>query len=286
MIERVVFSYFNSDEEFVNKCGFIKYSDFLFTTALATWTAAQHFKEVHMVSTSWGVEMFRELGLPVTHYNTKLDEMKDVSGFFWAFGKLLAYNEQDVPFVHVDNDVFMWDPLPKRILKAELCFQSHEPMNLDGYKYYEMLKPSFNDCPVRPQQIVDNPVTDFGYNCGICGGHRLQFFKEWIDCSRMYIFAPENQEIFFRKHKGVLVHQNLFHEQYFAASLIKMHDLRKKVKVIDPDVMKIPEKLKYTHLWGTTKRDFSMMRRVNMRLQIEDPDLHKRIVKFCKKNNI
>jgi len=286
MIERVVFSYFNSDEDFVNKCGFVKYSDFLYTTAMAIWCASRHFKEVHMVSTPWAIEMFKHIGLPVTHYNDKLKEMSRVSAFFWAYGKLLAYNEQEVPFVHIDNDVFLWDPLPKRLLKARLCFQSHEPMNLDGYKYYDMMRPCFADAPVKPQKIVDNEVTDFAYNCGICGGNDLDFFKEWIECSEQYIFAEENQEIFFRKHKGVLIHQNLFHEQYFAASLIKMHNLRKQVKVIAEDVTVIPDKLKYTHLWGTTKRDYTMMRRVNMRLQLEEPELHKRVTKFCKKNGL
>jgi len=286
MINRVVFSYFNADEEFVNKCGFVNYSDFLYTLALAVKCASRHFPEVHMVSTPWAIKMFQKIGLHVTHYNDKLKDMEDVSPFFWAYGKLLAYNEQDVPFVHIDNDVFLWEPLPKRLLKADLCFQSHEPMDLDGYKYYNMMRPCFADAPVKPKKIVDNPVTDFAYNCGICGGSNLDFFKEWIECSREYIFAEENQEIFFRKHKGVLVHQNLFHEQYFAASLIKMHNMRDRVKVIDEDVLKIPQILRYTHLWGTTKRDFTMMRRVNMRLQIEDKDLHSRVTRFCEKNKI
>ena len=286
MIEKAVFSYFNPEDSFFHRCGFSLYSDFLYTTALAVLCASRHFKEVEMVTNDWGVDMFKKIGLPVTSYSNKLNEMKDVSRFFWAYGKLLAYTEQKVPFVHLDNDVFVWDPLPRRILKADLCFQSHEPFELAGYGYYDMLKPCWNDMPVRPQKIVDNEVTDFAYNCGICGGHNLDFFKEWIECSRQYIFAEENQQNFFEKYASVMIHQNLFHEQYFAASLIKMHGMRKKVEVLDADVTKIPDKLKYTHLWGTTKKDFSMMRRVNMRLQIEDPKFHKRVTGFIKKNKI
>jgi hypothetical protein len=180
MIKKAVFSYFNPDESFGNRCGFKKFSDFLFTTALSIDCASRHFKEVQFISSDWGVDLMKELKLPITSYSNKLNEMKDVSRFFWAYGKLLAYNEQDQPFVHLDNDVFLWDTLPDRILNARLCFQSHEPFDLQGYHYYNLLKPCFEEAPVKPKVIVDNEVMDFAYNCGICGGHDLKFFREWI----------------------------------------------------------------------------------------------------------
>jgi hypothetical protein len=286
MIQRAVFSYFNPDESFSNKCGFTRFGDFLFTTALALLTAKRLFKETYMYSSDWGIDLFKKLDFPVTVYNNKLNELKNRSRYFWAYGKLLDYCDQEVPFVHIDNDVFLWEPLPQRILQANLCFQSHEPFNLAGYSYYKLLKKPWSEAPVRPQKIVDNEVKDFAYNCGICGGHNLDFFQEWRECSAEYIFAPENQEIFFKKHAKVLIHQNLFHEQYFAASLIKMHHLRKKVEVLDKDAMNISKHLKYTHLWGTTKRDLPIMKNVWMRLEKEDPALYKRINEFNMRNRL
>ena len=283
MIERAVFSYFNPEQSYLNRCGYSRFSDFLYATGLAVSLASKHFKEVVMVGTTWGNKMFRDIGLPVTRYSERIDEARKVSKWFWAYGKLLAYIDQDKPFVHIDNDVFLWDPLPPRILKAELCFQSHEPMNLVGYKYYNMLKPCFRDCPVKPIQIVENEVTDFAYNCGICGGHRLEFFKEWIECSKKYISDPRNQNMFFVKYRDVLIHQNLFHEQYFAASLIKMHGLRNKVVVIHPDAMAIPQVLRYTHLWGTAKKT-GKMRMVIIHLQRVNKPLFLRIRDYCKSN--
>ncbi len=283
MIKKAVFSYFNPDESFGNTCGFNKYSDFLFTTALSVLCASRHFKEVQFISSDWGVDVMKKLDLPITSYSNKLNEMKSVSRFFWAYGKLLAYNEQDVPFVHLDNDVFLWDPLAPKILKARLCFQSQEPMDKIGYHYYNMLRPCFEKAKVKPQVIVDNPVFDFAYNCGICGGHDLDFFKEWIKCSQQYIFAPENQKLFFEKYGNVIIHQNLFHEQYFAASLIKHHDLRGEVKVIHKDAIQCGQnhKRKFTHYWGTTKRDRGNMARVRWRLHDEDKKLYDRVDEFC-----
>ncbi len=288
MIKKAVFSYFNPDESFGNRCGFVKYSDFLFTTALSILCASRHFKEVQFISSDWALDVIKPLGLPITSYSNKLNEMKRVSKYFWAYGKLLAYNEQTKPFVHIDNDVFLFDPLPPRILKARLCFQSWEPFSQKGYHYYELLRPCFDKAPVKPQIIADNPVTDFAYNCGICGGHDLEFFKEWMKCSEEYIFAPENHDTFFKQFDKVLIHQNLFHEQYFAASLIKMHGLRPEVKVINRDAVKAGKdpRHKFTHYWGTTKTDRANMARVRLRLIDEDRDLFHRINDFCKKNNI
>lgn len=286
MIKKAVFSYFNPDESFGNKCGFVRYSDFLYTTALSVLCASRLFKEVQFFSSDWGVNIFEELKIPVTSFSNKLNEMKTVSRYFWAYGKLIAYCEQTVPFVHLDNDVFLWEPLPVEIRKAQLCFQSHEPFDAEGYKYYAMLRPCFNKAPVKPKSIVENEVTDFAYNCGICGGHNLSFFKEWKDNSEQYIFAPKNQNVFFKRFKNILIHQNLFHEQYFAACLIKKYNLRDKVVVIAKNAHDIEHRLKYTHLWGTTKKDKGMMARVRLRLMDEDPALFARVNEFCKRNNI
>jgi hypothetical protein len=288
MINRAVFSYFNPDEDFGNRCGFRTYSDFLYSTALSVLCASRHFKEVQFISSSWGVDIISQLKLPITSYSDKLNDMKSVSKYFWAWGKILAYNEQKTPFVHIDNDVFLIDPLAPRVLKARLCFQSHEPFNKEGYKYYDMLKPCFNAAPVRPQAVVDNEVTDFAYNCGICGGHDLDFFKEWQNASAEYIFAPQNQKLFFQDFEGVLIHQNLFHEQYFAASLIKKHDMRKDVEVIGVDAIAIGKdpKRRYTHLWGTTKNSRGMSAMVQVKLHDFDAELYERVYKFCKENKI
>jgi hypothetical protein len=291
MIKKAVFSYFNAEESFGNKCGFSKFSDFLFTSALSIVCASKHFPEVQIISSSWGVDLLKQFNLPVTDYSTKLNEMKKVSRFFWAYGKLLAYNEQKVPFVHLDNDVFLWEPLPKRILEAPLCFQSHEPFKQPGYGYYRKLKPCFKVAPVKPRAIMENPVYDYAYNCGICGGNDLEIFKEWIQCSAEYIFAKENEHVFFKQFAKMLIHQNLFHEQYFIACLIKKHGFRDKVEVMHKDAMKInkncvPTKPRYTHLWGTTKKDSGMMAKVRMTLYNWEPELFFALHDFCIKNKI
>ncbi len=288
MIERAVFSYFNPNNSFLNRSGYLEFEDFLHSMALAVVTASRHFPQVQVVSSSWGVDMFRQLELPVTEYSTEFDALQHVPLAFWAYGKLTAYAMQTQPFVHIDNDVFLWKSLPQRLLEAELCFQSKEFFHAPGYHYYNMLRPCWKAAPVRPQIIVDNEVTDFAYNCGICGGHRLEFFREWQRCSVQYLFAPENQSLFFRRYQAVLQHQNLFHEQYFAASLVKAHQLRDRVEVIADDVPDIREATAngYTHIWGQTKADVWIALKIKKRLQKESPSTARHIDEFVKDNKV
>lgn len=282
MITRAVFSYFNPEESFSNKAGFKNYSDFLYSMALATHLASRHFEEVQVMSSSWGVKVLKAVGIPATKYTSELDYIKGISKWFWAYGKLVAYNKQTEPFVHIDNDVFLWKPLSQRILTAELCFQSKEPMDVQNYKWYDLLRPCWDQAKVRPQIIVENSVTDFAYNCGICGGHDLSFFKEWIKCSSEYIFAPENQSIFFEDFKNVVMHQNLFHEQYFAASLIKAHRMRDRVQVISNNATDLVRDTNdgYSHLWGGIKKHDRVSKLVKARLLKESPEIYNQVSAF------
>lgn len=291
MIRKAVFSYFNAEESFGNSGGFNKFSDFLYTSALSVVCASRHFPEVQIISSSWGVDMFTQLKLPVTSYSNSLDEIKNISRFFWAYGKLIAYCEQREPFVHLDNDVFLWEPLPRRMLEASLCFQSYEPFDLPGYSHYKKLRPCFNRAKIKPQAIVDNPVYDYAYNCGICGGNDLGIFPEWKRCSAEYIFAPENQKLFFKKYAKQLIHQNLFHEQYFLASLVKKYGMRDRVQVYHEDAKRINEDLprqkpRYTHLWGTPKKESGYMAKVRMTLLYQYPEVFNNVHRFCIENKI
>ena len=284
MIERVVFSYFNQSENTRFFAGYSNWQDFFMTTCLAIEMASRHFPEVHMVGTRWSNDLFKQVEVPVTNYNDKLEEMKGISQYWWARGKMVAYTLQEKPFVHIDNDVLLWKPLPQRVLEAELCFQSFEPHNQSGYGYYNLLKKStWSKAIVRPDIILNNEVTDYSYNCGICGGHYLNIFKLWLSLSAEYIFAPENQKLFFETARQDLIHQNLIHEQYFISSLVKALGLRDRVEVIAENVNDIPTVTGdgYTHLWGTSKKERRYMSRVAKRLERENSQLYKRVIDFC-----
>ena len=274
MIRKAVFSYFNNTGV-TNTSGFSSFEDMVYSTALAVMTAKKQFPRVEFITNDFGVRLVKALGLPVD-VSTLLNKMDDVSPYFWAYGKVLAYASQNEPFVHIDNDAYILSGLPQRMLDAECVFQSKEDFRLQGYGFYEILKPCFDEAPVKPKEIV--PLTDYAYNCGLAGGNNTDIFKLHEKCSAEYIFAPENQTLFFEKHKEVLIHQNLFHEQYFLASLVQSRGLRPQTEVLGDDIGDINKNgISYCHLWGLSKRDPQNMAKVKRRLLNDFPAVFDRV---------
>jgi hypothetical protein len=274
MINKAVFSYFNT-QGLNNTSGFLTFRDMLGSTVLAMLTANKHFSKVEFVTNKFGEKIVEVLKIPVS-VSLKLEEMNEVSPYFWAYAKILATSSQNEPFVHIDNDAYLFSGLPQRMKNADIVFQSKEFMDRPGYGWYDVLKPCWKDAPVKPKDIVS--VTDYAYNCGICGGNNIDFFKLHRKVSSEYIFAPENQTLFFEKHKEVLIHQNLFHEQYFIASLIKSLKLRNKVEVFADNIEGINTNgISYCHLWGLSKRNHKNINKMWARLNKDFPVYYNKI---------
>lgn len=287
MIKKAVFSYLNPQNSYKNASGFNNFRDYLMTQSISVLYAQKHFEKVEIISDDWGVNILKnKVGLPVD-FSTDANNIKGVSPFFWAYGKLYAYSLQEEPFIHIDNDAIIMAKLPDRILNAGLCFQSNEYFDRPGYGWYNELMKSWQRCPVKPEIIKNNLVSDYAYNCGIAGGNDLEHFQEWINTSKEYIFASKNQQVFFDIFKHLLIHQNLFHEQFFNSCIIKAHNKRKNVEVLGINVEDIKTNgIKFVHLWGLSKRDTKLMQKVYIRMKTEFPEIYKNIMIFAEKEHI
>lgn len=275
MINKAIFSYWNPNR--VDQ-GFNSLSDFLYTIAMAVNVAKKHFNEVELITDDWGKSLLIDkVKIHFTSVNTCLQDLTDkgVSHYFWGYSKIVAYASQKTPFIHIDNDVLLWDGIPGKLLNKDLIFQSFETFAMPEYGWYKPLVEKFIWMPVKPMPILGNMVIDHTYNCGVMGANNLDIIKEWISCSENYLFSKENQEYLFDKNRDLLIHQNLLHEQYFISCLIKKNDLRNKVGVLfeERDIRKIDftKPYKYTHLWGLSKKDKVIISRVKKRLKEDFP---------------
>jgi len=68
------------------------------------------------------------IGLEFDRVSTSLNALDAHDPGWWALGKLYTYRAQREPFVHLDNDVFLWRPLPERLASAPLLAQNPEPL--------------------------------------------------------------------------------------------------------------------------------------------------------------
>ena len=81
---------------------------------------------VHLVTNTIGKQLFADkYPVPFDQVDVILDELNGVlSPDHWAFPKIMAYAAQTEPFIHIDCDVILWEPLSEELTSKDLFFQN------------------------------------------------------------------------------------------------------------------------------------------------------------------
>ncbi|EMD25782.1 hypothetical protein C791_4019 [Amycolatopsis azurea DSM 43854] len=98
--------------------------------------ASRLFPTTALVTDDRGHELLVDrLELPFDDVSLSLNRLTGQAPSWWALGKLHAYREQREPFLHIDNDVFLWPGFPAEGLDGEIVAQNpeHAPGSDAGY---------------------------------------------------------------------------------------------------------------------------------------------------------
>ena len=107
----------------------------LMSWALSCLSLREHYDDVELYTDSAGYHILIEvLGLPYTKTHVVFDDFKCLP-HHWALAKIKTYSMQTEPFIHVDGDVYLPQPLPKEIENAPLVAQNREI----GTQYYRKM---------------------------------------------------------------------------------------------------------------------------------------------------
>lgn len=256
--------------------GYNNIVDFVSTMALSVLTTKKSFDKVCLVTNSLYKDLLvNEFEMPFDEVSTSQDRWDNLPDWLWGYAKLSALNDQTEPFVHIDNDVFLWDPIRPEVKNKKLFFQSIETPFRDIYCYYDpLIEFAMKNVPNIPKLILDNP-SKYAYNCGVTGINDLDILHEWFKLSTSFIMNPENQKI-IESNKDLLIHQNLLHEQYFIACLCQSKGLVNNEDIgFIIDYKNLQKDCytpgnKYTHLWGGIKKEKEVMISVKKRLLKEN----------------
>lgn len=142
--------------------------------------AQAHYPDTVLITDSPGKALLvGKLGLSFRHVSTELDRLRDADPALWALGKLVAYSLQDQPFVHLDSDVFLWQPLPARITSAPVLAQHPERPDSWGPQVVEdAFARAGLTLPPEWQWTRSHPGHRFRQaNCGILGGTNTGFIQ-------------------------------------------------------------------------------------------------------------
>ena len=245
------------------------------------------YYEVELVTDSFGKSLLvDELNLPYTTVITVLDELETYDNGLWALGKLKAYSVQDRPFIHIDNDIFIWNSFPSKITSGKLIAQ-----NLEGTKneYYNQICRSLVDnsfqIPNYLNDYIENNENErvCAYNAGILGGSEISFFKEYTETA--FNIINNNIERLHLIDVGLF---NIFFEQSLFYVLSKKRNIQIETLITESDLPYIPFDFDsipnkwFIHTLGNTKKHEIVNEQVYLRLLKEHPKFYYQVKETVK----
>jgi hypothetical protein len=274
----------------------------LLAWGLSLRLARSHYPETVLITDSPGRELLvHQLGLSFTHVCTELDRLTDADPGWWALGKLVAYNLQDEPFIHLDTDVFLWRPLPESVTSAPVCAQHPEDYHLaDRHCGPRIVEDAFEraglSLPAEWEWSRSHRARRFREaNCGILGGMNTGFIRHYaalaVDLvtnprhSAAWTAAPDKDSLNTTMEQFLLpacLDFHRFHPESPHRGIYLRYLFPSTSAAFDPAEA---SRLGFTHLLAEAKQDAHVTSRLEQRLRREDAAFYRRCVRVARSAN-
>lgn len=253
MIDRIVYSYWTAPSgDGKNITNWCNTRSALMSSVLSVMESKKNFKEVVLVTDKLGFDLLvSKLNLPFTETSLSLENIDNKYRDFWSLGKVVAYAEQQKPFVHLDFDGIIFKPLPDQLLNAG-TFAQHKEIGCAFRNSYstqiEYLKANDFKLPA-----------DFGKlenaSClGIIGFNNMDFLK--LYCERALDLVYSNSEKWNALSSQDKWGYCVVFEQYMYDCIAKEMNVPISYltnKTSEEDINPELTELGYTHIWGYKK---------------------------------
>jgi hypothetical protein len=269
---------------------------------LSVTTASRHYRDTMLVTDRAGKALLvDQLGLTFTHVLTDLERLRRVDPQWWTLGKLVAYGLQDGPFVHIDSDVFLWKPLPSRVADSPVFTQCLGYLPSDRHAGPRAIEWAFNatqiDLPREWRWTRSKDEGRFGlHNAGILGGTSVDFLRYYAQTAVDLVMRPEHSAAWMRSvDKIATAWASVIVEEFTLYALVEFHRThpssphrRVSIEHLFPswDAAYDPEQsaeLGYTHLIGDAKANPAVGKRIEERMEREDPEYVQRCRRFLER---
>ncbi|MBN9384015.1 MAG: hypothetical protein J0H74_24905 [Chitinophagaceae bacterium] len=268
-----------------------KFNFFAWTLSLLQFR--KYYPEVELVTDKEGYNLLVEkLELPYTSTRVCLDELNDYHPELFALGKIYAYRLQEHPFIHVDNDVFIWEKFSDQLVSAALIGQNLEDGDLYN-RFYRMIFFELVDkigyYPDVLNDSLDRNHRILAVNAGILGGTSMDFFKLYT--REAFEFVDKVSSKINRinvKDFNTIFEQVLFHalaeKKNLKIGYYRKEPIRYRFDIADFTL--VPSRTKYIHLIGAFKKNRAVLQQLEYRLMTDYPDNYYKILDLIRKNHI
>jgi hypothetical protein len=253
------------------------------------WILSAHqlskFYDVELYTDKLGYKYLVEiLELPYSKVHVVLDELNHYQSNLWALPKIKAYSLQKEPFLHVDGDVFIWEPFSEDLLNQRLITQNLEVTTNYYQTMWSAISPNLSYLPDEMLPYHKGEER-FACNMGIIGGTDLDFFEEYTQKS--FEFVDRNLE---SVPVDTMMNFNVFFEQVLFYLMAKQKQIQPSFLINEVsedngykgfgDFNKVPHKKTYLHLLGHYKRDHKVCMMLKDYVLKEYPEAFQKLLKI------
>jgi hypothetical protein len=265
----------------------------LLSWILSVGTAQKYYPDTLLVTDDTGEELLvNELGLHFRNVSLELNKLGAEDPHWWTLGKLYAYRSQRQPFIHIDNDVFLWKGLSRDIIKSPVFAQNPERFTFGEGAYRPDL---WEDAVKAVDGALPCEWTWYTHRrgsvaicCGIVGGCNSEFIAYYADRAIHMVQHGQNKRALAKSIEKLGC--NILVEQYFLAACINYHRLRPDSPFLGIDIKYLfqseeeiginAEKAGYTHLIAGAKRNVEIAERLERRVNQEYPEQYQRLASY------
>ena len=261
---------------------------------LSVYAAARHYPETALVTDDEGARILvDELDLPFRHVSTALNRLEHEDPQWWALGKIETYRRQKSPFIHLDTDVFLWQPLAPKLEDADVFTQNPEPI-VPGHTPYH---PEEIDRAIPRGWIPEEWrwYRESGARsecCGIFGGNRVDFIRHYAGAAMRLVTDPRN-----RKGLATLPSRNghmILVEQYLLSACCEYHRIREGSPYHGIEMRYVFETVEsagrrecatragFTHLASSAKQNAPVCADIEERVRRELPRYYERCLRYVR----
>ncbi len=265
----------------------------LLAWGLSLRVARRHYPETMLITDSPGKALLvDDLGLSFTHVSTELDRLRDEDPALWSLGKLVAYSLQEEPFVHLDADVFLWRPLPDRLITAQVLAQHPEYWSDEGRQWRpRTIENAFAQDGLTLPAEWEWARSHWGHamhlaNCGIVGGTNLDFIRYYARLALDLVMNPRCSAVWERipSKEGLAP----IIEQFTLSACLEFHRSHPESPFRGVHFTYLfpsseaafdstnATRLGFTHLMGDTKSNERIARRLEDRMDRDDRPFYRR----------
>jgi len=271
----------------------------LLSWILSLQQARKFFGKAVLFTDDYGARMLVDgLQLEFDVVSTSLDTLNDHDPKWWALGKIYTYSSQNQPFIHIDNDAFLWKPLPVNS-DTGLFVQNPDYFKV-GISYYmpeqiELLIEKHGGW--LPREWIwyrSSGLQQRAESCGVFGGGNTEFINYYAKLALEMIEHSANTNLWANLSEQV--ERNILVEQYLLSACIEYYknnpgdsnqplDIHYLFNSMDDafDPRKAAD-AGYTHLIADTKKNEALAKDLERRVQKDYPESFEKCLRYAGSN--